>query len=177
MRHCASRRAIRLTGTRLKRTLPFALLAFVLVLAACSGVNDNGTQAQALETAAARQTEAAQPPPPPPTPAPGETPAPGSPDPALVEAGRQLATSKGCVGCHSIDGSPGVGPSWKGLWGHNVELTGGTTVVADEAYIRESILDPGAKVVNGFQNIMPSFQGQLTDDEINALIAYIQSLQ
>lgn len=185
MRHNASQHRDWLGYVQWTRMLPFAALAVALVLAACGGVHDNGTQEQALETAAARETARAQPPPTQPpgtpgageTPAAGETPSSGGDDAALIEQGRQLYTSKGCIGCHSVDGSQGVGPSWQGLFGHEVTLADGSTVVADEAYLRESILNPGAKVVEGFQNIMPSFEGQLTDAELNALIAFIRSLQ
>lgn len=181
MRHVASQHRDWRAGTHVKRTLPFAVLALVLVLAACGGINDSGTQERALETQAARETAQAQPPPPGPTTAPGETPAAGETpatggdDPALIEQGRQLYASKTCIGCHSIDGSQSVGPTWQGLFGHEVELADGSTLTADEAYIRESILQPGAKVVEGFQNIMPTIP--LTDGELNALVAFIKSLQ
>ena len=83
-----------------------------------------------------------------------------------------------CKACHSIDGTEGIGPSWKGLFGRQVELADGTTVTADEAYIRESILDPSAKIVKGFQNIMPpTFKDTLSDQQISDLIAYIETLK
>lgn len=90
-------------------------------------------------------------------------------------AGEQLATSNGCLGCHSIDGSTIVGPTWQGLYGSEVELEGGDTVTADDAYITESIREPGAKIVAGFGNLMPAFN--LDDQQIADVIAYIQSLQ
>ncbi len=92
------------------------------------------------------------------------------------DLGKQLYQSKGCSACHSIDGSPSVGPTWKGVFGSEVPLSDGKQVLADENYIRESILVPGAKIVRGFPNVMPTFQGILTDPEIDALIAYIKSL-
>ncbi len=80
----------------------------------------------------------------------------------------------GCVGCHSIDGTPGVGPTWQGLLGRQEQMTDGTTVTADEAYIRESILNPNAKIVNGFNpNIMPQNYG----DQFAAKQAEIQSAE
>ena len=89
--------------------------------------------------------------------------------------GQQLAASNGCTGCHSIDGSTLVGPTWQGLYGREVELEGGDTVTADDAYITESIKDPGAKIVAGFTNIMPVIP--LDDAQINDIIAYIKTLE
>jgi mono/diheme cytochrome c family protein len=111
-----------------------------------------------------------------PTIPPAPTVAGGTPTDPLAAQGQQIY-SQSCAACHTIDGSTGTGPSWKGLYGHDVQLESGDTVTADDAYIHESILDPTAKVVKGFQPIMPSFQGQLTDDQINALIAYMKTLQ
>lgn len=95
----------------------------------------------------------------------------------LPELGEKLFTSKACFTCHSTDGSRKVGPTFKGLFGHDVDLADGSSVKADENYIRESILQPNAKVVAGFAPAMPSFQGQLSDREINGLIEYIKSLK
>jgi cytochrome c oxidase subunit 2 len=96
------------------------------------------------------------------------------PDP---KRGEKLYNELGCKACHSIDGSKGVGPTWKGLWGEQVKLSDGTTVVADEAYIIESIRQPQAKIVAGFeQQAMPAFT-TLTDAEIADLIAFIQTLK
>jgi cytochrome c oxidase subunit II len=89
--------------------------------------------------------------------------------------GASLYQSRRCVTCHSIDGSPNVGPTFKGVFGSNVTLQGGVTVKADENYIRESILDPEAKVVAGFSPVMPTFQGLLNSRDIDALIAFIKS--
>ena len=96
---------------------------------------------------------------------------------SLEEAGAKLYQSKACVTCHSIDGRPGVAPSFKGRFGKMENLANGETVLVDENYIRESILHPQAKVVAGFQPVMPTFQNVLTDRQIDALIAYIKSLQ
>jgi cytochrome c oxidase subunit 2 len=76
-----------------------------------------------------------------------------------------------------VDGSSGVGPSWKDLVGHQVVLQNGQEVLADENYIRESILEPQAKVVKGYQPVMPSFKGILSDDDISALVAYMKTLK
>ncbi len=97
---------------------------------------------------------------------------------SLVEQGAQIATTQGCLGCHSTDGTTLVGPTWQGLYGSERTLTDGTTVVADEAYLREAIVDPNARLVQGFPaNVMPADYGdRLSAEEIDALIAYIQSL-
>jgi len=89
--------------------------------------------------------------------------------------GEELATSNGCVGCHSIDGSTLVGPTWQGLYGSEVELESGETVTADEAYITESIREPAAQLHAGFGNLMPPFD--LDDEQIANIIAYIQTLE
>jgi cytochrome c oxidase subunit 2 len=94
--------------------------------------------------------------------------------PPEAEAGRDLAQDRGCPSCHSSNGDRGTGPTWKGLYGSEVELSDGTTVTVDDAYIRESILDPAAKIVDGYGNVMPKFD--LTDEEIAQITAYIQSL-
>lgn len=96
---------------------------------------------------------------------------------SLEELGEQLYRSKACVTCHSVDGSPNQGPTFKGIFGKSEKLTDGTEVVVDENYIRESILDPFAKIAAGYQPIMPPFQGLLKDREVDALIAFIKSLQ
>jgi cytochrome c oxidase subunit II len=99
------------------------------------------------------------------------------PNMPLPQMGALLYQTKGCATCHSIDGTRGTGPSWKGVYGSSQQLSDGTSVMADENYIRESILVPGAKVVKGYDNVMPVFQGLLRDREVNALIAYIKTLK
>jgi cytochrome c oxidase subunit II len=98
------------------------------------------------------------------------------PNMPLDKLGAQLYQSKGCSTCHSVDGSNGQGPSWKGVFGHPVQLGNGQSVTADENYIRESILVPGAKIVKGYDNIMPVFQGVLRPREVDGLVAYIKTL-
>ncbi|HXL21872.1 MAG TPA: cytochrome c oxidase subunit II [Candidatus Dormibacteraeota bacterium] len=93
-----------------------------------------------------------------------------------VVAGEKLFVEKACSTCHLPDGK-GRAPSMNGVYNNKVLLADGSTVVADDAYIRESILQPNAKVVAGFQPVMPTFQGQLTEEQILALTAYIKSLQ
>jgi len=92
--------------------------------------------------------------------------------------GKLLATKNGCIGCHSVDGSQMTGPTWLGLFESERAFQDGTTGIADEAYITESILEPNAKIVAGpypSPSVMPSFA--LTDEEISNLIAYIKTLK
>jgi cytochrome c oxidase subunit 2 len=93
-----------------------------------------------------------------------------------VVAGEKLFAEKACVTCHLSNGT-GRGPSLNGLYGAQVLLADGSKVTADDAYIRESILQPNAKIVAGYQPLMPPYQGQLTEEQILALIAYSKSLQ
>jgi cytochrome c oxidase subunit 2 len=91
--------------------------------------------------------------------------------------GQLLTVSKGCVGCHSIDGSPLTGPTWFGLFGSDVKLADGSTITADEAFISQSILDPNATIVEGFPSpsVMPPYV--LTEEEIANIIAYLKTLK
>jgi cytochrome c oxidase subunit 2 len=93
------------------------------------------------------------------------------------EAGAVLYDRKGCKQCHSVDGSAGIAPTFKGSFGARRQFVDGSAGVMDENYIRESILNPQAKVVAGFQPVMPTFQGRFKEDEIAAMIAYIKSLK
>jgi cytochrome c oxidase subunit 2 len=83
----------------------------------------------------------------------------------------------GCNSCHTVDGSKSKGPSWKSVFGKMEKLKGGTTVLVDENYLRESMMNPQAKVVEGFDPIMPTFQGLLKPNQVNGLVAYIESLK
>jgi cytochrome c oxidase subunit II len=96
-----------------------------------------------------------------------------------VELGKMLYEKKGCNQCHTVDGSPRVGPSWKQPdWGKMITMDDGQQVKMDENYVKESILVPSAKARPGFQKgAMPSFEGQLKDKELDGLIAYIKSLK
>ncbi|WPH13931.1 cytochrome c oxidase subunit II [Variovorax paradoxus] len=93
---------------------------------------------------------------------------------ARVRQGHALADSKGCVACHTIDGSPRVGPTWKGLYGKTETMADGSTALVDEAFLRSFIRDPQARHVKGFPPVMPKVE--LTEEELAALVAYIQSL-
>ncbi len=99
----------------------------------------------------------------------------GSTTPAT--AGQQLYQTLGCASCHGADGEGGRGPALTGTFGSNVQLQSGQTVRVDEGYIRESITNPQAKLVVGFGPIMPTFQGQVSEDQLMQLVAYIKSLQ
>jgi cytochrome c oxidase subunit II len=97
-------------------------------------------------------------------------------NPTMVTAGASLFKDFKCGDCHKSDNS-GKGPPLEGLFGHKVDLEGGQAVVADEGYIRESILNPNAKVAKGYKPLMPTFQGQLEEEEILQLITYVESLK
>jgi cytochrome c oxidase subunit 2 len=94
---------------------------------------------------------------------------------SLAASGRRLFLSLGCAGCHT-EGPDARAPRLVGLFGTEVRLSDGGTAPADEAYIRESILDPRAKVVSGFQPIMPVFRERLTEEDLVMLVAYVKSL-
>jgi mono/diheme cytochrome c family protein len=113
---------------------------------------------------------------------PGNTPAPAkSPAPVTIEEGRRVAELMGCVACHSDDGTTEgkTGPTWKGLFGSRRDFADGRKAIADEAYLRESIREPTARVVNGFEanTGMPSYDGVITDAQIEALVLYLKSLR
>ncbi len=102
--------------------------------------------------------------------------------PISVEEGKRVVELVGCVACHSIDGSVlgKVGPTWKGLFGSERSLTAGKKVLADETYLRESILNPSTKVVLGFDKAdtgMPSYEGVVTDAQLDSVLLYIKSLK
>jgi cytochrome c oxidase subunit 2 len=94
---------------------------------------------------------------------------------SLAQNGQTLFQQLGCSTCHRFD-VQGRGPNLMGVFGKPVQLEDGRIVTADENYVRESILVPAAKVVSGFKPIMPSFQGQVSEDQLNALVAYVKSL-
>ncbi len=101
--------------------------------------------------------------------------APASP----VEAGARLFKIMGCGACHTTDGSKGtgIGPTLLGVMGHEQALADGTKITVDEAYIRESLLYPMAKIVQGYAPAMPSFDGKLSDDDIANIIAFLKTLE
>jgi cytochrome c oxidase subunit 2 len=92
-----------------------------------------------------------------------------------VAAGARLFTELGCATCHNA-GSGQLGPNLVGVYGHTVKLLDGTEVMADENYLRESILNSQAKIVAGYPPIMPLFQGLINEDQLAQILAYIKSL-
>jgi cytochrome c oxidase subunit 2 len=96
---------------------------------------------------------------------------------SLAQQGKTHFETKGCTACHTIDGTSKVGPSLRGVYGAKVVLADGSMVMADDNYLRESIELPQAKLVRGFNPLMPTFKGVLNQSEINALVAYIKSLK
>jgi len=95
----------------------------------------------------------------------------------LDKLGEKLYTSSACITCHSIDGTAKTGPTWKGLYGKKREFQDGTSAIADDDYIRTSIKKPMAKVVKGFQGVMPSYEGMLNERQLNGIIEYIKTLK
>jgi cytochrome c oxidase subunit II len=100
----------------------------------------------------------------------------GGPEGSLAEGGAKLFASLACNTCHRPD-AQGRGPVLEGLFGKTMTLQSGETVTVDEAYVRESILNPSAKITAGFQPIMPTFQGLVTEEQLLELIEYVKSLQ
>lgn len=101
------------------------------------------------------------------------------PEVELSAAGKQgqtIAKEQGCISCHTADGKKAIGPTWKGLAGSKVTLDDGTQVVADDAYLRTAILQPKTQIVDGYGSVMPIYDGELTDAELGALIAYLHDL-
>lgn len=96
--------------------------------------------------------------------------------PAHVK-GKIFFSARGCNACHTIDGSRLTGPTFKGAWGKTEQFTDGTTGTVDENYVRESILNPSAKIVTGYQNVMPSFVDQISEEEIRYIIEYMKTLK
>jgi cytochrome c oxidase subunit II len=94
---------------------------------------------------------------------------------SLASTGQKVFQQLGCANCHRFD-TQGRGPNLQGVYGRSVLLDDGSSVVADDNYVRESILNPGAKVVAGFKPIMPTFQGVLSEEQVLALIEYVKSL-
>ena len=96
---------------------------------------------------------------------------------SMADIGREVAEKRGCLSCHTLDGQPHLGPTWRGLWGRTVTLTTGEKVVADEAYLTRSMMDPMVQIVQSFGPIMPTYQGLLDPAEVGALLELIRSLR
>ena len=93
-----------------------------------------------------------------------------------AEGGKMLVSSRGCLQCHSVDGTRVIGPTLKNVFGEEQNVDGGQKVLADENYIRESLYEPNAKIVAGYTPQMPSYKGSLKDRDVDAIIAYLKSI-
>lgn len=93
---------------------------------------------------------------------------------AAAQEGQQVAEAQGCTSCHQVSGDDGIGPAWQGLAGSEVQLADGSVVVADEAYLTRSIVEPNAQIVEGYNGIMP--ERALDQDEVAAIVAYLQEI-
>jgi cytochrome c oxidase subunit 2 len=96
---------------------------------------------------------------------------------SIVEYGKRVAMAQGCVKCHSLDGEPHIGPTWLDLYNKKEVLEDGSTVIADEGYLTDSMIDPRAKIVKGFKAVMPTYKGRLTAPDAAALVEFIKSLR
>ena len=95
----------------------------------------------------------------------------------LHERGERVVKGAGCLNCHAVEGKEKIGPNFRGLFGSKVPLEGGQSVTADEEYLRESIVEPGAKIVKGYPNVMPTFKASLSKEDIDAVMAYLKTLK
>jgi len=96
---------------------------------------------------------------------------------SLLDQGRRVAAMQGCFKCHSVDGTQHIGPTWLDLYNRKVRLEDGRTIVADEAYLTRSMMEPNAEVVAGYKPLMPTFQGKLSGPEAAAIVEFIKSLR
>jgi cytochrome c oxidase subunit 2 len=96
---------------------------------------------------------------------------------SLAVRGGRIVKNAGCLNCHAIDGKEKIAPNFRGLFGSKVSLEGGRSVTADEEYFRESIMDPGAKIVKGYPNVMPTFKATLPREDIDAVVDYLKTLK
>jgi len=95
----------------------------------------------------------------------------------LAQAGEDLAVRYGCLRCHTVDGTPHLGPTWRGLYHRRERLADGSEVIATDAYLTESMMDPMVKRVAGFPTVMPSYLGILSGPDAAAIVEYIRSLE
>jgi cytochrome c oxidase subunit 2 len=105
-----------------------------------------------------------------------ESPMPGESHDLAAE-GLKVASRRGCLGCHTIDGQPHIGPSFAGLYGGQVKLQSGATVTADDGYLTRSMMEPQADIVAGYPPVMPVYRGILEEPEVAALVELIVSLR
>ena len=92
----------------------------------------------------------------------------------LATRGLEVARQNGCVACHTLDGTVGIGPSWLGMYGKTETMVDGSTVVVDDAYIIESIVRPDAKQVQGYENLM--IRDFISEEDIAALVEFTRQL-
>ncbi|GAB4241446.1 MAG: cytochrome c oxidase subunit II [Deltaproteobacteria bacterium] len=95
----------------------------------------------------------------------------------LAVRGERIMKSAGCLNCHAVEGKEKIGPNFRGLYGSKVPLEGGQSVTADEEYLRESITDPGAKIVKGYPNVMPTFKTSMPRDDVDAVVEHLKTLK
>jgi cytochrome c oxidase subunit 2 len=107
----------------------------------------------------------------------GRAAAEGSGGETLHERGERVVKGAGCLNCHAIDGKEKIGPNLRGLYGSKVPLEGGQSVTADEEYFRESIVDPGAKVVKGYPGVMPTYKTSMPPEDVRAVVEYLKTLK
>ena len=96
---------------------------------------------------------------------------------SLAAMGQRVAAEAGCLRCHTVDGTPHIGPTWAGLYDAVIPLADGTQVRADDAYLTRSMMDPAAELHRGFLAVMPSYQGLLTAPQLGAIVEYIRVLR
>ena len=95
----------------------------------------------------------------------------------MVDQGQKLVGTEGCLKCHTVDGTPHIGPTFRGMYLRQEKLAEGQSITVDEAYITQSMMDPGAHIVAGYPNVMPTYQGKLHGAETAAIVEYIKSLR
>jgi cytochrome c oxidase subunit II len=96
---------------------------------------------------------------------------------SIVEYGKKIAMAQGCLKCHSLDGTPHIGPTWLDLHNRRETLENGQVIVADEGYLTDSMIDPRGKIVKGYKPVMPTYKGRLAAPEAAALVEFIKSLK
>jgi cytochrome c oxidase subunit II len=95
----------------------------------------------------------------------------------MAEQGQKVAAEVGCFKCHTVNGEPHIGPTFLGMYGRTEALDNGRNIRVDEAWITQSMMDPGAHLVAGYPNVMPTFQGKLTGPQTAAIVEYIKTLR
>lgn len=106
----------------------------------------------------------------------GQDPTAGVPTESMAERGAKIFQDMRCATCHALGTVPGLGPKLRDIYGETIELEGGQTVTVDDGYLRESILLPTKRIVKGYQPLMPTYQGQISEEDVLSVVAYIKSL-